>query len=134
MSYNESLNSNSNYPVMSQSEWDNAPFNQVEIPEKEFDIDVEFVLRKTVTVSTNDYMPEYDDEDGREYRNTANTDWECAYSESGHYTIQELLVKLKDYALKDLEKCSDDSPKSRTLKNIIESCDGWEVFDKSFEY
>ena len=32
MSYNESLNGNSNYPPMSQSEWDNAPWNQVDNP------------------------------------------------------------------------------------------------------
>ena len=55
MSYNESLNGNSNYPPMSQSEWDNAPWNQVDNPEREIDVTVSVTLSKTVKIKVSDY-------------------------------------------------------------------------------
>ena len=61
------------YPAGAYSD-PNAPYNEPVIPERDFDIDVEFVMSKTVTVTTNDYAPDYDDEDGRENANTENTD------------------------------------------------------------
>lgn len=134
MSYNESLSPNSNYPPMSQSEWDNAPFNEPIIPERDFDIDVEFVMSKTVTVTTNDYAPEYDDEDGRENANTENTDWEQAYDNSGHLTIAEMLQELESYVKDDMTKTAPNSGKGRYLKRVLESCQGWEVKEKTFEY
>lgn len=134
MSYNESLSPNSNYPPMSQSEWDNAPFNEPIIPERDFDIDVEFVMSKTVTVTTNDYAPEYDDEDGRENANTENTDWEEAYDNSGHLTIAEMLQELESYVKDDMEKTAPNSGKGRYLQRVLESCQGWEVKEKTFEY
>lgn len=134
MSYNESLSPNSNYPPMSQSEWDNAPFNEPVIPERDFDIDVEFVMSKTVTVTTNDYAPEYDDEDGRENANTENTDWEQAYDNSGHLTIAEMLQELESYVKDDMTKTAPNSGKGRYLQRVLESCQGWEVKEKTFEY
>lgn len=67
MSYNESLNSNSNYPVMSQSEWDNAPWNQEDPPEKEIEVTVSITLSKTVKVKVSDYeiLNSGKDEDGQ---------------------------------------------------------------------
>lgn len=134
MSYNESLSPNSNYPPMSQSEWDNAPFNEPIIPERDFDIDVEFVMSKTVTVTTNDYAPEYDDEDGRENANTENTDWEEAYDNSGHLTIAEMLQELESYVKDDMTKTAPNSGKGRYLQRVLESCQGWEIKEKTFEY
>ena len=134
MSYNESLSPNSNYPPMSQSEWDNAPFNEPIIPERDFDIDVEFVMSKTVTITTNDYAPEYDDEDGRENANTENTDWEQAYDNSGHLTIAEMLQELESYVKDDMTKTAPNSGKGRYLQRVLESCQGWEVKEKTFEY
>lgn len=55
MSYNESLNGNSNYPSMSQSEWDNAPCNQVDNPEREIEVTVSVTLSKTVKIKVSDY-------------------------------------------------------------------------------
>ena len=55
MSYNESLNGNSNYPPMSQSEWDNAPWNQVDNPEREIEVTVSVTLSKTVKIKVSDY-------------------------------------------------------------------------------
>ena len=55
MSYNESLNGNSNYPPMSQSEWDNAPWNQADNPEREIEVTVSVTLSKTVKIKVSDY-------------------------------------------------------------------------------
>ena len=55
MSYNESLDPNSNYPPMSQSEWDNAPWNQEENEEREVEVTISVTLSKTVKVYTKDY-------------------------------------------------------------------------------
>ena len=63
MSYNESLNPNSNYPPMSQSDWDRAPWNEKEPKEVIVDVTISQTLSRTVTVT----VPEnYDDYDLRE--------------------------------------------------------------------
>ena len=48
MSYNESLRSDSNYPPMSQSEWDNAPWNDDEEEMEEIEVTVLVSLEKTL--------------------------------------------------------------------------------------
>ena len=121
------------YPAGAYSD-PNAPYNEPVIPERDFDIDVEFVMSKTVTVTTNDYAPEYDDEDGLEYANTENTDWEEAYDNSGHLTIAEMLQELESYVKDDMEKTAPNSGKGRYLQRVLESCQGWEVKEKTFEY
>lgn len=120
------------YPAGAYSD-PNAPYNEPIIPERDFDIDVEFVMSKNVTVTTNDYAPEYDDEDGREYANTENTDWGNAY-ENSHYTIPELLSELESYIKQDLERYKGSATKERQLKEMLEDCQGWEVKEKTFEY
>lgn len=112
----------------------NAPFNEPVICERDFDIDVEFVMHKTVTVKTNDYVPEYDDEDGRECANTENTDWGDAYDNSGHYSIQEMLEELKQYVIEDMKTCSNNTCRYASLKRLLESCEGWETVESTFEY
>lgn len=44
-----------NYPLMSQSEWDNTPWNQIDNPEKEIEVTVSITLSKTVKIKVNDY-------------------------------------------------------------------------------
>ena len=70
MSYNESLHGDRNYPTMSQSEWNNAPWNQEDNPEKEIEVTVSVTLSKTVKVRVSDYeiTDSGRDEDG-EYSN-----------------------------------------------------------------
>ena len=48
MSYNESLRSDSNYPPMSQSAWDNAPWNDDEEEMEEIEVTVFVSLEKTL--------------------------------------------------------------------------------------
>lgn len=110
----------------------NAPYNEPVIPERDFDVDVEFTMQKTVTVTTNEYQPEYDEEDGNTYANTDDTNWEDAYDESGYYTIPELLQELENYVRQDLERYKGNKTKERQLNALLESCQGWNVNDKSF--
>ena len=136
MSYNESLSPNSNYPPMSQSEWDNAPWNQSEPDDKEFLVDVEYILqKKNVKVITKDYRPEVviNDEEIVEPLDTSDTNWENAYEESGHLTIQELLNELKEYVKADMQTCSPNTCKGAYLKRVLEDCDGWELYDKEYK-
>lgn len=55
MSYNESLRANSNYPPMSQSDWDRAPWNEIELPPKEVEVTVSVTISKTMKVPVRDY-------------------------------------------------------------------------------
>lgn len=135
MSYNESLSMNSNYPLMSQSDWDNAPWNQSEPDDKDFLVDVEYVLqKKNVKVTTKDYKPEIvnKDEEIVEPLDTSDTNWEDAYNNSGHFTIQEMLDELKEYVKADMQTCSPNTCKGAHLKRLLEDCQGWELYDKSY--
>lgn len=50
MSYNESLRANSNYPLMSQSDWDNAPFTQPSEQIEEIEATVSLTLSKSIKI------------------------------------------------------------------------------------
>lgn len=132
MSYNESLRSDSNYPAMSQSQWDNAPWNEPYIPIREFDVNVDVVLYKLETVSTDDYVPLFDEESGTTYANTDDTDWLEAYK-SGCFTIPQMLDELRKYVEQDLAMTGNDTIKSRRLKGLLNACKGWEVVETSVE-
>lgn len=101
-----------------------APYNQEELPEKDFSVTISQTLSKSVTVTTDDYWPEYDEEDGHTYINTSNTDWKKAY-EDCDFKIQDLLEELKEYILKDISNYSSMSGKGVYLKRLLEACDGW---------
>ena len=55
MSYNESLRANSNYPLMSQSDYDRAPWNEVELPPREVEVTISAIVSKTMKVPVRDY-------------------------------------------------------------------------------
>ena len=124
MSYNESLSPHSNYPLMSQSQWNAAPFNEVRIPEREFEVTISQTLSRTATITTDDYQPEYDEEDGNTYANTENTDWQKAY-ENSDFKIQDLLGELKGYVQSDLAMTGSNTGKGRYLQRLLNACDGW---------
>ena len=134
---------NYNYPWGADT--DDAPWNEVPIPEKEFEITVSQTLVKTCDVITDKYIPgasgvdyDSDDEGGcvaisyQEDDDTSDVDWEKEYKDQ-HYTILELLAELENMAKKDLESISPKSSRGRELKNIIEECQGWELDDSEYE-
>lgn len=95
MSYNESLNSNSNYPPMSQSEWDSAPWNEVELPPKDVEVTVSITLSKTMKVPVIDYII---DDEGVDF---SRCDLNKAVEDSGH------LLNFKDWHVDDFEVILD---------------------------
>lgn len=124
---------NYNFPMGADTP--DAPWNQKEVPEKNFTIDVTCVLeKKGVNVTTNDYQPEVviRDEQVVEPLSTENTNWEQAYKEC-RYTIPELLQELENYIKQDLERYKGSSSKERQLKDMLEDCQGWNVYEETYE-
>lgn len=125
---------NYNYPAGADTP--DAPWNQSEPDDKDFLVDVEYILqKKNVKVTTKDYRPDVvtKDEEIVEPLDTSDTNWENAYEESGHLTIQELLNELKEYVKADMQTCSPNTCKGAYLKRVLEDCDGWELYDKEYK-
>lgn len=150
MSYNESLNPNSNYPPMTQSQWDSAPWSDPEVPEKDFDVTCCQTLSRTAAVTTNNYIPGaegVDYEDGQaigwhDDDDTSDTDWSEEYEKNGYHTPLQMLQILKGYLQKDLEKWEEENKKTpnsgpafkvRKFKHLIEECDAWTEDETDFE-
>ena len=116
----------------------NAPYNEVEIPEREFDVTISMSLSRTVQCYTNMYIPEMDEEDGHLYVDTSDTPWSEVYGDN-HKTIPELLEELKKYIQKDLDNLADDETKMdkafhrRRLEFLLTECDEWTVDEEDYE-
>ena len=124
---------NYNYPAGADTP--DAPWNQSEPDDKDFLVDVEYVLqKKNVKVTTKDYKPEVvnKDEEIVEPLDTSDTNWEDVYFNSGHFTIQEMLDELKEYVKADMQTCYPNTCKGAHLKRLLEDCQGWELYDKSY--
>ena len=136
MSYNESLNDNSNYPRMSQSEWDNAPFNeQAQQKEKAFPCHVSVTLERNVNVPTTQYLESYErDEDGECVQDidTENVDFESEYKENC-FTIPDMLQELKGYVEHDLSVSGKHTSKGKYLSRLLEACQGWMEYETCVE-
>lgn len=102
----------------------NTPWNEISVPDHEFDVDVAVTLSKSTTVTTNDYMPDVDEEDGRMCRDTSGTDWSKAYEESC-YTIPQMLEELK--VLLEEKLAGPNCKKKTKYKKMLEDCQGWIV-------
>lgn len=119
-----------NYPLGTEHD-PNAPYNEQQIPEREFDVDVIVTLTKRVKISTDKYIPDYDDESGAVYTNTTDIDWEEGYKNQC-YTIPELLDVLQEYLTQDLQK-TVFKDKRQKIKKMIKDCKGWKIEDMEFE-
>ena len=102
----------------------NAPYNEARIPERSFDITCSQTLSKSVTVTTDKYCPEHDEEDGRTYANTEDTDWERVFADNSCYTPLQLIQLLGEVLTKDLEHgIVFKSPKF--TEHLINECNDW---------
>ena len=111
----------------------NAPYNEPLIPERDFDVEVTITMSKVVTITTDNYVPEYDDEDGHTYANTENTEWDKEFENSGHFTIADLIEELKGYVVEDMKTCAPNTRKVSHLKRLLLACEDWETIDESYE-
>jgi hypothetical protein len=116
----------------------NAPYNEVEVPEREFDVTISMSLSRTVQCYTNKYIPEIDEENGHLYVDTSDTPWSEVYGDD-HKTIMELLEELKKYIQKDLDNLDNDDTKTnkafhkRRLEFLLTECDDWVVNEEDYE-
>ena len=142
-----------NYPPGVSDNTPDAPWNQPDVPEKEFDVTCTLCMSKTVSCFTNDYIPgaegvdyEPDDEGGcvacgwHDPDDTSNTNWSSVFKDS-HKTIPELLEELKKYIQRDLDnidKVAEEQKHNkaflkRKLELLLEECDGWNVDEEDYE-
>ena len=120
------MNTDGNYPPGAAND-PNAPWNEKETPEKEFEVCITQTLSKTVKVTTNNYIPDGGiDDDGHYYfdADTSDTNWREVYKNS-HYTPLELIEKFRDFLKSTLQ-----DPLGGTLKYahrimLIEECENW---------
>ena len=105
-----------------------APYNEPIIPDREFDVICSQTLSKSMTVTTNDYQPEFDEEDGRTYANTEDTDWSEAFANSGGYTPLEL-IQLFGQILESFFKCGIVFKTPKYTQDLINECKGWQDDD-----
>ena len=121
-----------NYPPGAAHD-QNAPYNEPLIPERDFDVEVTITMSKVVTITTDNYVPEYDDEDGHTYANTENTEWDKEFENSGHFTIADLIEELKGDAVEDMKTCAPNTRKVSHLKRLLLACEDWETIEESYE-
>ena len=112
----------------------NAPYNQSEPQETDFDVNVRTTLQKDTTIWTSDYNPEYDDETGRIYYNTDETNWVDAYKDAC-YTPLELIELFKEC----LEFLKENNIRwgnkmDYQIKELIENCEGWNEEEFEVDY
>lgn len=104
-----------------------APYNEVEVPEKEFEVAVSQTLSKSTSIWTNQYQPEYDEETGHTDADTTYTDWKKAYKDVA-MTPLEIIQNCGKIAKALLEE-----GKTRFagiyLKDLVEECDDWQEDD-----
>lgn len=96
----------------------NAPYNQVEQEEKEYNIEAVFELRRTDDLWSNDY-DEFDN------LNDAAKEWT-----SIHMTPLELITECKQLARTMLDSIEDTATPmgvraKQHLLRVIAECDGW---------
>ena len=128
----------SNYPDGLNDHSVGTPWNDSDVPEKEFEITCSQSLSKTVTVTTNDYIPgasgvdyEPNDEGGycasgwQDPDDTSNTDWANEYHDNDYHTPLQLIQLLKQVLENDLQHgIVFKSP--RFTQDLISECNDWQ--------
>ena len=116
---------NYNYPWGADTP--DAPWNQVEVPERDFDVIISQTLSKSTTVTTSNYIPvsEREEDFNNFYCDTSNTNWKDAYSESGHYTPLELIEKFKELLEKYMPDPIVNMKDYKKARFLIEECKNW---------
>ena len=127
----------SNYPD-GLSDWTpDAPWNQSDPDDMDFDVTCSQTLSKTVTVTTNNYIPgaegvdyESDDEGGcyavpyHDDPDTSDTNWAEEYHDNQYHTPAQLLELFK--------QCLEENMKNglvfktpKFTEDLIKECEGW---------
>lgn len=111
------MNESGYYP--SGAEFDpKAPWNEREIPERQFDVCISQTLSKSTSVTTKDYAL-----DGM-CINTSETDWGEAYKKE-HLTPLQLIERYKSFLSKHLPDPVVDIKGFKEFKYLIRECENW---------
>ena len=124
------------YPAGAYNDPD-APYNQIDIPEKDFEVTCSQSLSKTVTVTTNNYTPgasgvdyEPDDEGGycacewHDPDDTSDTNWSEEYHLNDYHTPLQL-IELFGQFLKDQLAQGICFKSPAFTEHLIEECNNW---------
>ena len=122
----------------------NAPWNEPVIPERDFDVTCSQSLSKTVTITTDDYIPgasgvdyEPDDEGGHcacgwhDPDDTSDTNWSDEYSNSDYHTPLQL-IQLFGQFLKEQYANGVVFKSPYFTEHLIEECEGWQEDETEF--
>lgn len=103
-----------------------APYNQVDLPEKEIEVTISVTLSKTVKVTVNDYeVDEGRDEDGY-YCNYDFSECNLQKAVEDQIVLPQNLAKFTEEMFnQDLNLKAAGMP--RYLKDAIADCKGWTV-------
>jgi hypothetical protein len=127
----------SNYPPGVSDSTPDAPWNQSDPDDMDFDVTCSQTLSKTVTVTTNNYIPgaegvdyESDDEGGcyavhyHDDPDTSDTNWAEEYHDNQYHTPAQLLELFK--------QCLEENMKNGLVfktpkfsEDLIKECEGW---------
>ena len=116
------------YPAGSYND-PNAPYNDVDVPEKDFEITCVQTLSKSVIVTTDNYIPGgYGvDEDGcyQDPDDTSNTCWSDEYHDNNYHTPIQLIELFKQF-LEEQKSYGIVFKSPKFTDDLIEECEGWE--------
>lgn len=102
----------------------NAPYNEVEYPEHDFDMAVSVTLTRDATITTNQYNAYVDNEDGHTEYETDSIEWKNEY-ESQYWTIPQLLDKMRTLLDKWKPEKMERADK-HLYERIMDESTGWE--------
>lgn len=108
-----------------------APWNEKELPEREFDVAVSYSISREAKVTTNDYDGGEYDEDGIWWAGNLNNP-QGAYNNE-FKSISEIIDFAKECAEYMLSKKDFKVRPKYTLKKFIDSCVGWVVDEENAE-
>ena len=108
-----------------------APWNQVDPPEKEFEVTCSQTLSKNVTVVTDNYIPvdytDWDDMGGfhEHYDDTSNVNWKEEYHDNDYHTPLQLIELFGKYLKDELDGTQAIKRSESYLKSLMEECNNW---------
>ena len=111
------------YPAGLTDNTPGCPWSEPVIPEREFDVLVSQTLSRNTSIYTDDYCPEFDEEDGRTYANTEETDWKKAYQNVAMTPLG--IIGAAEKIAKALLEQGQTRVGDVYLKSLVKECEGW---------
>lgn len=102
-----------------------APWNQEDYPDRDFDVAVSYSISKDATVSTNKYDGGEYDEEG--YWCAGDLENPCEAYEEDYKSITQILDFAKEAAKYFLSNKDFKVRSKPALLNMIDSCTGWTI-------